>query len=310
MKVYNWKITDKKLDIGPSAAAIGNFDGVHLGHRKVLEEAKKLSMEKKLPISVLTFEPHPREFFSSEKNNFLLQTNLQKIETLRNHGINNLINLKFDKNLSELQPEEFIEKILYKNLSLKHVFVGKDFKFGKNRKGDIDTLKNIGSKYNISVSSINLKTLNTVSISSSKIRELIKSGNIIEANKLLGRPYKISGLVIEGDKRGRSINFPTANIKLENLIMPAFGVYSVVVKGIENKIYNGIANIGRRPTVNDRGVLLEVNIFDFNKNIYGKEISVNLLNFIRKEKKFDGIESLKTQIKNDVRISKEFFNLQ
>ena len=290
--------------------ALGNFDGVHLGHKKVLEEAKKLSTEKKLPISVLTFEPHPREFFSTEKNNFLLQTNSQKIETLRNHGIDNLINLKFDENLSELHPEEFIEKILFKNLSLKHVFVGKDFKFGKNRKGDIDTLKNIGTKYNIGVSSISLKTLNTVSISSSKIREHLKSGNIIEANKLLGRPYKISGLVIEGDKRGRSINFPTANIKLENLIMPAFGVYSVSVKGIENKIYNGIANIGRRPTVNDRGVLLEVNIFDFNNNIYGKEISVNLLNFIRKEKKFDGIESLKTQIKNDVRVSKEFFNLQ
>ena len=310
MKVYNWKINDKKLNIEPSAAAIGNFDGVHLGHKKVLEEAKKLSTEKKLPISVLTFEPHPREFFSSKKNNFLLQTSSQKIETLRKHGIDNLINLKFDKNLSELQPEEFIERILFKNLSLKHVFVGKDFKFGKNRKGDIDTLKNIGAKYNIGVSSISLKTLNTVSISSSKIRELLKSGNIIEANKLLGRPYKISGLVIEGDRRGRSINFPTANIKLENLIMPAFGVYSVSVKGIENKIYNGIANIGIRPTVNDRGVLLEVNIFDFNNNIYGKEISVNLLNFIRKEKKFDGIESLKTQIKNDVRISKEFFNLQ
>ena len=310
MKVYNWKIKDKKLNIEPSVAAIGNFDGVHLGHKKVLEEAKKLSTEKKLPISVLTFEPHPREFFSSEKNNFLLQTNSQKIETLRKHGIDNLINLKFDKNLSELHPEEFIEKILFKNLSLKHVFVGKDFKFGKNRKGDIDTLKNIGTKYNIGVSSISLKTLNTVSISSSKIREHLKSGNIIEANKLLGRPYKISGLVIEGDKRGRSINFPTANIKLGNLIMPAFGVYSVSIKGIENKIYNGIANIGRRPTVNDRGVLLEVNIFDFNYNIYGKEISVNLLNFIRKEKKFDGIESLKTQIKNDVRVSKEFFNLQ
>ena len=310
MKVYNWKIKDKNLNIEPSAAAIGNFDGVHLGHKKVLEEAKKLSTEKKLPISVLTFEPHPREFFSSEKNNFLLQTNTQTVETLRKHGIDNLINLKFDKNLSELHPEEFIEKILFKNLSLKHVFVGKDFKFGKNRKGDIDTLKNIGTKYNIGVSSISLKTLNTVSISSSKIREHLKSGNIIEANKLLGRPYKISGLVIEGDKRGRSINFPTANIKLENLIMPAFGVYSVSVKGIENKIYNGIANIGRRPTVNDRGVLLEVNIFDFNNNIYGKEISVNLLNFIRKEKKFDGIESLKTQIKNDVRVSKEFFNLQ
>ena len=310
MKVYNWKMKDKNLNIEPSAAAIGNFDGVHLGHKKVLEEAKKLSTEKKLPISVLTFEPHPREFFSSKKNNFLLQTSSQKIETLRKHGIDNLINLKFDKNLSELQPEEFIERILFKNLSLKHVFVGKDFKFGKNRKGDIDTLKNIGAKYNIGVSSISLKTLNTVSISSSKIRELLKSGNIIEANKLLGRPYKISGLVIEGDRRGRSINFPTANIKLENLIMPAFGVYSVSVKGIENKIYNGIANIGIRPTVNDRGVLLEVNIFDFNNNIYGKEISINLLNFIRKEKKFDGIESLKTQIKNDVRISKEFFNLQ
>ena len=181
MKVYNWKIKDKKLNIEPSAAAIGNFDGVHLGHKKVLEEAKKLSTEKKLPISVLTFEPHPREFFSSKKNNFLLQTNSQKIETLRKHGIDNLINLKFDKNLSELHPEEFIEKILFKNLSLKHVFVGKDFKFGKNRKGDIDTLMN---KLNLTTYGRFANSIfeNKISNSIIHLKDLLNNGNLEKSN--------------------------------------------------------------------------------------------------------------------------------
>ena len=304
MKVLNWKISDKKLNIKPSAAVIGNFDGVHRGHLEVLKNAKEFSSKSNLPLSVLTFDPHPREFFSKEKTNFLLQTVLDKAEALSKNNIDYLINLKFDDLLSELSPEQFVEKVLSESLSLKHIFVGKDFKFGKDRAGDINSLKSFGLKYRIGLSSIKLKNQDGTSISSTKIRNNLKKGKIKEANELLGRPYMISGLVIEGDKRGRQIGFPTANISLGNLIRPAFGVYAVLIEGIENKVLKGIANIGRRPTVNDRGVLLEVNIFDFNEDIYGKKIFISLIDFIRDEKKFDGIENLKKQIVMDVKLSK------
>ena len=304
MKVLNWKISDKKLNIKPSAAVIGNFDGVHRGHLEVLKNAKEFSSKSNLPLSVLTFDPHPREFFSKENTNFLLQTVLDKAEALSKNNIDYLINLKFDVPLSELSPEQFVEKVLSKSLSLKHIFVGKDFKFGKDRAGDINSLKSFGLKYRIGLSSIKLKNQDGASISSTKIRNNLKKGKIKEANELLGRPYMISGLVIEGDKRGRQIGFPTANISLGKLIRPAFGVYAVLIEGIENKVLRGIANIGRRPTVNDRGVLLEVNIFDFNEDIYGKKIFISLIDFIRDEKKFDGIENLKKQIVMDVKLSK------
>ena len=304
MKVLNWKISDKKLNIKPSAAVIGNFDGVHRGHLEVLKNAKEFSSKSNLPLSVLTFDPHPREFFSKEKTNFLLQTVLDKAEALSKNNIDYLVNLKFNDLLSELSPEQFVEKVLSESLSLKHIFVGKDFKFGKDRAGDINSLKSFGLKYRIGLSSIKLKNQDGTSISSTKIRNNLKKGKIKEANELLGRPYMISGLVIEGDKRGRQIGFPTANISLGNLIRPAFGVYAVLIEGIENKVLRGIANIGRRPTVNDRGVLLEVNIFDFNEDIYGKKIFISLIDFIRDEKKFDGIENLKKQIVMDVKLSK------
>ena len=304
MKVLNWKISDKKLNIKPSAAVIGNFDGVHRGHLEVLKNAKEFSSKSNLPLSVLTFDPHPREFFSKEKTNFLLQTVLDKAEALSKNNIDYLINLKFDDLLSELSPEQFVEKVLSESLSLKHIFVGKDFKFGKDRAGDINSLKSFGLKYRIGLSSIKLKNQDGTSISSTKIRNNLKKGKIKEVNELLGRPYMISGLVIEGDKRGRQIGFPTANISLGKLIRPAFGVYAVLIEGVENKVLRGIANIGRRPTVNDRGVLLEVNIFDFNEDIYGKKIFISLIDFIRDEKKFDGIENLKKQIVMDVKLSK------
>ena len=277
---------------------------MHLGHIEVLNQAKRLSKKFNLPLSVLTFDPHPREFFSKNENFFLLQKLSDKTHLLKKNNIDYLIKLKFNKLLAELTPEQFVNKVLFESLSLKHIFVGKDFKFGKNRQGDVNLLKILCSKHNIGLSSVNLKNHGGNSISSTKIRENLKLGKIEEANKLLGRPYMISGLVIKGDKRGRQIDFPTANISLGNLIRPAFGVYAVLIEGLGIKIFKGIANIGKRPTVNDRGILLEVNIFDFNEDIYGKKLFISLINFIREEKKFDGIESLKLQIIKDVEISK------
>tara|TARA_Y100001960_G_scaffold327317_1_gene413438 strand:- start:639 stop:1580 length:942 start_codon:yes stop_codon:yes gene_type:complete len=300
MEIINWGILDKKLNLDSSAAAIGNFDGVHLGHVHVLKQAKKYSRKLHLPLTILTFEPHPREFFSKNKEFFKLQNCSEKSKSLKEHGVDCLIKLKFDHLLSELSPEEFIKEILCDNLSIKHVFVGKDFKFGKDRQGNIETLKTIGKINKLNVSDIAIKNKSGLTISSTKIREYLKAGNIETANRLLGRPYMISDLVIEGDKRGRKINFPTANISLNELIRPAFGVYAVKVSGIGVKSYNGIANIGKRPTVNDRGELLEVNIFDFDGDLYGKEIKVSLLKFIREEQKFDGLGSLKEQIIKDV----------
>ncbi len=300
MEIINWGIIDKKLKLDSSAAAIGNFDGVHLGHVHVLKQAKKYSRKLRLPLTILTFEPHPREFFSKNKEFFKLQNCSEKSKSLKEHGVDCLIKLKFDHLLSELSPEEFIKEILCDNLSIKHVFVGKDFKFGKDRQGNIETLKTIGKINKLNVSDIEIKNKSGLTISSTIIREYLKAGNIETANRLLGRPYMISDLVIEGDKRGRKINFPTANISLNELIRPAFGVYAVKVSGIGVKSYNGIANIGKRPTVNDRGELLEVNIFDFDGDLYGKEIKVSLLKFIREEQKFDGLGSLKEQIIKDV----------
>ena len=306
MKIINWGIGQRKKNITPSVAALGNFDGIHLGHIKVLNEAKFLSKKLNLPLSVLTFDPHPREFFQTEKNFFLLQNFNQKKECLKKLGIQKIINLKFDSLLSDLKPETFVTKILSETLNIKHVFTGKDFKFGKNRSGNIETLVKVGKKCNIDVYYSEIKIVNEQLISSSIIRESLRKGDVQNANNLLGRPYSISGKVIKGDQRGRTIGFPTANIKLGNVIRPAFGVYSVLVKDENNNEYKGIANIGRRPTVNDRGELIEVNLFDREINLYDKELEIFLHHFIRAEKKFDNIDKLKKQISKDVKKAKSF----
>ena len=310
MKIINWGVGEKKLNIAPSVAALGNFDGIHLGHKKVLREAKSLSKKHKLPLAVLTFDPHPREFFQTEKDFFLLQNFNQKTESLKNLGIQKIINLKFNEMLSDLKPETFVTQVLSENLNIRHVFTGKDFKFGKNRSGNIETLINIGKKCNIDVSYSEIKIINKQLISSSIIREYLRKGDIKNANNLLGRPYSITGKVIKGDQRGRTIGFPTANIKLGNLIRPAFGVYSVVVKDKNKNEYQGIANIGRRPTVNDRGELIEVNLFDREIDLYSKELEIFLHHFIRTEQKFGNIDELKKQISKDVVKAKSLLGIE
>ena len=307
MKIINWQVGFEKLKIENIAAVIGNFDGVHLGHKKLINYAISVAKKNNLKLAILSFDPHPRNFFSKSNNMFLLQSKKNKINELKKLNIDYYLNIKFNEQLSKLTAENFIIRILSNSLNIKSVIVGKDFLFGKDRSGNIKLLESVGAKINLSVFTYGIIKQNNNKISSTLIRKLISNGKIELANKCLGRNFSISGKVIQGDKRGRSISFPTANIKLENLIRPAFGVYAIYILGnsFDKKI--GIANIGKRPTVNYIGELLEAHIFDENIDLYGKEITVELLKYIRPEKKFSGIDELKKQILIDVNETRNFF---
>ena len=297
MKIYNnLKINNKHKN---SVVAIGNFDGLHMGHKKVLTQAKEKAKKNKLQFGLVTFEPMPVMFFNSKIKNHRINSLKQKKDQLKKLGLNFIIILKFDKLFSSLNAEKFIKKIIFSKIKSKYLYVSKNFKFGKKRKGNIDTLKKFQDVFGFKTIITNpLKILKTT-ISSSLIRKNISLGKIKEANKLLNRKWCIVGKVIKGEKRGRKIGFPTCNVELSNYTIPKLGVYSVTVETNSFK-KRGIANIGYRPTFNGQNLLLEVNIFGINKNLYNKEIRVNFINFIRPEKKFKGLEQLKKQIKIDI----------
>ena len=297
MKVYrNLNISRKHKN---SVIAIGNFDGIHLGHQKVILEAKKKASKYKRPVGIITFEPVPVMFFNKKKKNHRINLLSQKINYLKKLKINFLIIIKFNRLFSLLSAEQFIKKIIYNKINSKYVFVSKNFKFGNKRLGNIQTLKQYEKifKFRTIITTPFKKT--TKIISSTLIRKKISSGKIIEANKLLNREWSVIGKVIRGKKRGRKIGFPTCNINLGNYVIPKLGVYAVLVKGKGFK-KNGIANIGYRPTFNGQNLLLEVIIFGINKNLYNKEITINFKNFIRPEKKFKDLLQLKKQIKIDI----------
>ncbi|MDB3858012.1 riboflavin biosynthesis protein RibF [Pelagibacteraceae bacterium] len=297
MKIYNnLKINHKHKN---SVVAIGNFDGLHMGHKKVLTQAKEKAKKSKLQFGLITFEPMPVMFFNSKIKNHRINSLKQKKDQLKKLGLNFIVILKFDKLFSSLSAEEFIKKIIFSKIKSKYLYVSKNFKFGKKRKGNIDTLKKFQDIFGFKTIITNpLKSLK-ITISSSLIRKSISLGKIKEANKLLNRKWCIVGKVIKGEKRGRKIGFPTCNVELGNYTIPKLGVYSVTVETNSFK-KRGIANIGYRPTFNGQNLLLEVNIFGINKNLYNKEIRVNFINFIRPEKKFKGLEQLKKQIKIDI----------
>ena len=297
-------IVYKNLNVKPihknSVVAIGNFDGVHLGHQKVLLEAKKLAKKKKSKFGLITFEPIPMVFFKKIKNH-RVQSLTQKIESLKKLHLDFLIIIKFNKIFSNISAENFVSKILVKKINVKNIFVSKNFRFGKNRLGNIKTLKNFEKKFNYKTFITSPLSKNSKMISSTLIRKKISYGNIYDAAKLLGKPWSIEGEVVKGYQRGRKIGFPTCNIKLGSYVLPKFGVYKVLIENKALKLKkHGIANIGIRPTFKGKEPLLEVNIFGIKKNLYKKTLKVNLLKFIRKEKKFKNLEDLKSQIKKDI----------
>ncbi len=286
-----------------SVIAIGNFDGIHIGHKKVLKEAYKKAKKTKKKFGVLTFEPIPVMFFNKKIKNHRIDLQNQKIFNLKKEKLDFLIIQKFDKKFSKLTYQDFIYKILHKKIGCKYLFVSKNFRFGNKRQGDVKKLKKFEKTLSFKTIITNPLIKKKKIISSTIIRNFLKKGKIKKANSLLNRNWEITGTVIKGSKRGRKIGFPTCNILLNKYVIPKSGVYGVNVK-INDFFKKGIANVGYRPTFNGKKLLLEVNIFGIKKNLYHKNINVIFNKFIRPEKKFKSILELKNQIKRDIKLAK------
>ncbi|PPR46721.1 MAG: Riboflavin biosynthesis protein RibF [Alphaproteobacteria bacterium MarineAlpha5_Bin9] len=307
MKIYNINL-NSKIKLKNLSLAIGNFDGIHIGHKKLISQLINKSKKNNYRSSIMSFKPHPREYFSGNRNNFEIIDNKSKIKLLSELNVDNYILLKFSKAVSSLPPEDFINKILFKKLGVKLLIVGYDFKFGKYRSGGVKLLKKLSKKYNYKVSilkPIKSKKTNKV-FSSSRIRKNISIGNCEGVFHYLGRYWSLRGKVVRGKKMASKINYPTANILPPNLIKPRKGVYAVKVI-FKDKKYTGIANFGERPTVNGKKLLLEVHIFNFNYVLYGKDLTVEFVKFIRDEKKFKNFEFLVKQIKKDSQVVLKLF---
>ena len=302
MKIYKSPILDQKHCKG--VIAIGNFDGLHLGHQKVISEAKRKAEKNKIPFGVMTFEPVPVMFFNKKIKNHRINSLQQKKQQLKKFKLDFLIIIKFNKKFSSQSAEEFIKKIIFKKTKCKFLYVSKNFKFGFKRQGNIKTLKKFEKKYDFKNIVTKPFKKNNKTISSTLIRKKIRLGKIDEINKLLNRNWTVVGKVIKGQRRGHKIGFPTCNLKLNDYVVPKLGVYAVKVKS-NNFIKNGIANVGYRPTFNGQNLLLETNIFGINKNLYNKEISISFKKFIRPEKKFRNLKYLKKQIKLDIKQAKK-----
>lgn len=280
---------------------LGTFDGIHLGHQQIIKRVLECSEENKLRNLIITFHPHPRKVINPEIQLKLLTTNEEQISILEKLGIQNLFIVNFTKEFSQLTPDEFIKNYLVDKIGLSRIVIGYDHHFGKGRGGDVEFLLASGKKYGFEVLQIQPFIINNEPVSSTKIRTALEVGDINKVNKMLGRYYSFSGVVVEGDKRGRELGYPTANIKLsdEDKMLPQIGIYAVLVEidGIEHK---ALLSIGKRPTFyNDGKVVPEVYIYDFNNDIYGKEIKVNLIQKLRGEEKFNSAEELIRQMNID-----------
>jgi len=309
VKLHNLN-TKKNFKSRNLCLCIGNFDGIHLGHQHVIKKIIKNSQSDNLKSAIMTFVPHPKIYFKKTDGNFNIITNSNKKNFLKSLGVENYIEYNFNKTLSNLDAVDFIEKILVKQLSVKKIVVGKDFRFGKDRKGDTLLLKTLSSKHKYKLSIIghvkNKKT--NLKFSSSTIRKNINEGLFEKVSQALGRNWFMQGKIVKGSQKARLINFPTANMKPGNHILPKKGVYCVNVT-FNGNLYKGIANFGERPTVKGVNLLLETHIFEFNREIYGKELTVEFLTFIRSEKKFKDFKSLTTQINKDVITAKKYHKI-
>jgi riboflavin kinase/FMN adenylyltransferase len=294
----------------PSATVltIGNFDGVHLGHRALLARLTATAATEGLPPTVLTFEPHPREFFAPESAPARLSTLREKLELIADDGVALAYVCHFNARFAALSAEEFIERVLVDALRVRHLIIGDDFRFGAKRTGDFALLKSAGASLGFQVEAMDSVTLEGERASSSAVRDALGSGRLEHAARLLGRPYSIDGRVVHGDKIGRQLGFATANIRMKHERPPLLGVFTVEVKGLPGGPRQGVANLGFRPSANQVvRPLLEVHLFDFTDDIYGAHLNVRFLHKLRDEMKFPNFEALKGQIAADVADGKSFF---
>ncbi len=290
-----------------SIILIGNFDGVHLGHQKLFRKALILKKRKKYKIGVVTFDPIPKMFFYKKIKNYRISNLKQKLEIFKYFDVDFVINKKFNFEFSKINYLTFIKKFLYKKLSAKLIFVSNNFRFGHKREGDVRLLKFFENKYNYKIINPSPLKKKQKIISSTFIRKLLEQGKISIANNYLNRNWSIQGVVKHGRRIGKKIGFPTCNIDIGNYVIAKPGVYAVeIFKNKSKKSLKGIANLGFRPTFNQKKILLEVNIFNFKGNLYNKKLTVEFLKFIRGEKKFKGIKELKKQIKKDIQQAKNF----
>ena len=307
--IHNIDFFNKKFSSKPLIATIGNFDGLHLGHKEIIKKMKKIGAKDNLQSLVIFTEPHAKEFFAEEKDSAEQPTRISpwrdKCKRLKDNNVDYAFFLRFNKKLQSMSPEEFIDKILSK-LNIKYLMVGDDFKFGKERSGDFDFLSNWGDSNEIEVARIPTYSFQDRRVSSTWIRESIANGDFDLAEKLLDRRYTFSGKVVFGNRLGRTIGIPTANIWVPKSNLPIRGVFAVKAL-IKGETFNGIANMGIRPTVGGTSPVLEIHIFDFDEEIYGNRIEVEFFKKIRNEQKFENLDKLKEQINLDIEETKIYF---
>lgn len=329
MKIIKWKHGDQPTVIDKKIAiAIGNFDGVHKGHVRLLEAAKVKAYENDLAFGVVTFDPHPRDFFNFNNSSFKLLDRQEKEYQLAKIGVEYLIIIEFSEALKNCTPNEFLSDILYQQLNVVKMFAGANFRFGKNREGTIQNSKEFSQAIGLEITTVDLEQTKSLDgkdktvISSQSIRGLISNGELETANTLLGRNWCVTGIVKKGKQQGRELGFPTANLDMGYFLKPPFGVYVTKLKIIDhktNKTINdwlpSISNIGKRPTVSGDDINIETHVIDFQNhgvdiNLYNKRIKVELLKFLRPEIKFSSLLELKKQIGIDTQKAKKFHSLK
>jgi len=301
MKTFK-NYTDISADSQGAVVAMGNFDGVHLGHQSVIALARAIAATNNAPLGIITFEPHPRQMFAPDAPAFRLMNEETRAHRINKLGIDALFEIPFNKALSQLTATEFARKVLTKGLNIKHVIIGADFRFGKGREGDADMLCELGQNMGFGVTVAPLISDEKGDFSSSAIREALSTGNPEDAARMLGHWHRIDGIVEKGDQRGRELGFPTANISLDDLHLPKFGVYAVffdVLSGPHKGVYRGAASLGIRPTFGINKPNLETFLFDFSGDLYDASVSVALVAYQRPEEKFDNLEDLIKQMNID-----------
>jgi riboflavin kinase/FMN adenylyltransferase len=293
----------------PIALTIGNFDGVHLGHQAMLARLIQSARRKGLPACAMTFEPHPREFFAPDKAPTRLTSLREKLECFSSQGLDCAHVCRFDYGFAQIPPAEFVERILVRGLRVQHLLIGDDFRFGARRAGDFNLLKTQSARFGYTVEAMTSVTLDGERISSTAVRESLAAGDLGRAARLLGRTYSISGRVVRGDGLGRKLGFPTANVQMKHNRPPLTGIFAVELHGFAGEPVRGVASLGVRPTVKHPGAapVLEVHLFDFSADLYGRHVRVDFLRKFRDEQKFADLSSLTEQIARDVESARDYF---